>query len=110
MREGGNGAGNRALRERARENSSSLFMSFLFDLLSSRSRFLFRPLDQREYKSREREGDGENGKKGGKYAWRHSSAREGAGNLSFARGGKNATFFRVAGRVAPADFSHKETE
>jgi len=39
-----------------------------------------------------------------------SSAREGAGNLSFARGGKNATFFRVAGRVAPADFSHKETE
>lgn len=30
--------GQRALRERARENSSSLFMSFLFDLLSSRSR------------------------------------------------------------------------
>lgn len=57
-----------------------------------------------------RERDRENGKKGGKYAWRQPSAREGAGNLSFARGGKNATFFRVAGRVAPADFSHKETE
>lgn len=52
--------------ERARENSSSLFMSFLFDLLSSRFcpsfslslslwpfRFLSRPLDEREYKSGE---------------------------------------------------------
>lgn len=54
--EGGNDAGNRALRERerGRENSSSLFMSFLFDLLSSRSRFLSRPLDEREYESSER--------------------------------------------------------
>lgn len=51
-REGGNDAG--ASRERARENSSSLFMSFLFDLLSSRSRFLFRSLDEREYESNEK--------------------------------------------------------
>lgn len=35
--------------------------------------------------------------------------REGAGNLSFARGGKKATFFCVTAGVALADFSRKGT-
>lgn len=111
MREGGNGASRATGRfERARENSSSLFMSFLFDLLSSRSRPPFslllslplpRPLDEREYEFRRRERDGGNGKKGGKYAWRHSFAREGAGNLSFTRGRKKSDIFpRSCWRVA----------
>jgi hypothetical protein len=54
------------------------------------------------------ERDDANGKKSGERAWRHFFARKGAGNLSFAGGGKKAMLSRVTAGVA--DFSRKGTE
>lgn len=89
--------------ERARENSSSLFMSFLFDLLSSRfcpslSLFLSLSLPLPISSSRRMRVQIRREKKTermGKRAesTRHSFAREGAGNLSFAKGGKKCDIF-----------------